>query len=100
MLAHLDAAYRFARWLCRDPADAEDVVHDAVVRAWRAWESARVADPRSWLLAIVRNCHLSALKARRPELAVREDSSDVLERIPSTLPTPLPFISARHGPLA
>lgn len=97
MLAHLDAAYRFARWLCRDPADAEDVVHDAVVRAWRAWESARVADPRSWLLAIVRNCHLSALKARRPELAVREDSSDVLERIPSTLPTPEEDSQRREG---
>ena len=88
MLAHLDAAYRFARWLCRDPADAEDVVHDAVVRAWRAWDGARVADARSWLLTIVRNCHLSAIKARRPELAQRDVSSDVLGEIPAATPTP------------
>ena len=88
MLAHLDAAYRFARWLCRDPADAEDVVHDAVVRAWRAWDGARVADARSWLLTIVRNCHLSAIKARRPELAQRDVSSNVLGEIPAATPTP------------
>ena len=48
VLAHLDAAYRFARWLCRDPADAEDVVHDAVVRAWRAWDGARAALKELW----------------------------------------------------
>ena len=89
VLAHLDAAYRFARWLCRRPADAEDVVHDAVIRAWRAYDGARIADTRAWLLTIVRNCHLSALKARRPEAAaLREDSSEVLEQMPSTLPTP------------
>ncbi|HEX5163292.1 MAG TPA: sigma-70 family RNA polymerase sigma factor, partial [Steroidobacteraceae bacterium] len=58
---------------------------------------ARVADARSWLLAIVRNCHLSALKARRPELAVREDSAGALERIPSTLPTPEEESQHREG---
>jgi RNA polymerase sigma factor (sigma-70 family) len=88
VLAHLDAAYRFARWLCRDAADAEDAVHDAVVRAWRAWDGARVADARSWLLAIVRNCHLSALKARRPELMQRDVSSEILAGIPASTPTP------------
>ena len=89
MLAHLDAAYRFARWLCRGPADAEDVVHDAVIRAWRAYDGARIADARAWLLTIVRNCHLSAVKARRPEMAaLREESSEALDQIPAATPTP------------
>jgi RNA polymerase sigma-70 factor (ECF subfamily) len=88
VLPHLDAAYRFAKWLCRSPADAEDVVHDAVVRAWRAYDSARVADARAWLLTVVRNCHLSALKARRPEIAMSEASNDALNEIPATTLTP------------
>jgi RNA polymerase sigma factor (sigma-70 family) len=88
VLLHLDAAYRFARWLCRDAADAEDVVHDAVVRAWRAYGNARVADARAWLLTIVRNCHLSALKARRPEVSLSDASDDTLNEIPANTPTP------------
>ncbi|HET7755652.1 MAG TPA: sigma-70 family RNA polymerase sigma factor [Steroidobacteraceae bacterium] len=61
VLAHLDAAYRFARWLCRSPGDADDVVQDAVLRAWRSFEALRGTDARAWLLAIVRNCHRTAL---------------------------------------
>jgi len=88
VMPHLDAAYRFARWLCRAPADAEDVVHDAVIRAFRAYEGARIADARSWLLTIVRNCHLSAVKARRPETALVRDANEALMEIPANTLTP------------
>lgn len=65
VLPHLDAAHRLARWLCRSPGDADDIVQDAFVRAYRGFDGLRSPDARAWLLAIVRNCHLSALAERR-----------------------------------
>jgi RNA polymerase sigma-70 factor (ECF subfamily) len=64
VLPHLDAAYRFARWLARSPADADDVVQEAMLRAFRGLEGLRGGDVKSWLFAIVRNCHLTALTQR------------------------------------
>jgi RNA polymerase sigma-70 factor (ECF subfamily) len=64
VLPHLDAAYRFARWLARPPADADDVVQEAMLRAFRGFEGLRGGDVKAWLFAIVRNCHLTALTQR------------------------------------
>lgn len=64
-LPHLDAAHRLARWLSRSPGDADDIVQEAFMRAYRAFDTLRGSDARSWLLAIVRNCHLNALAERR-----------------------------------
>ena len=58
-LPHLDAAYRLARWLARRPGDADDVVQDAMLRAWRGFDGRHGTAVRPWLLAIVRNCFLS-----------------------------------------
>jgi RNA polymerase sigma factor (sigma-70 family) len=55
-LPHLDAAVNLARWLTRSRADADDVVQDAMLRAWRAYDGFRGGDIRPWLLTIVRNC--------------------------------------------
>jgi RNA polymerase sigma-70 factor (ECF subfamily) len=55
-LPHLDAAYNLARWLSRSPTDAEDIVQDAMLRAFRGFEQLRGEDPRPWLMSIVRNC--------------------------------------------
>lgn len=65
VLPHLDAAYRFARWLSRSPSDAEDVVQEAVVRAFRGFDALRGTDAKAWLLTIVKNCHLTALKQQQ-----------------------------------
>ena len=65
VLPHLDAAHRLACWLSRSPGDADDIVQEAFMRAFRAFDSLRGPDARAWLLAIVRNCHLSALAERR-----------------------------------
>lgn len=56
ILPHLDDAYTLARYLLRDAHDAQDVVQDAALRAFRYFDSYRGGDPRAWFLAIVRNC--------------------------------------------
>ena len=77
VLPHLDAAYNLARWLVRDPHDAQDVVQDALVRALRHFDGFRGGDPRPWLLAIVRNAAFAWLGARRPgEVEVPDDELD------------------------
>jgi len=55
MLPHLDAAHNLARWLVRDPGDAQDVVQESYLRAFRFFEGYRGVDSKAWLLAIVRN---------------------------------------------
>ena len=45
VLPHLDAAYRFARWLCR-PGEADDVVQDAILRAFRGFDALRGSDAK------------------------------------------------------
>jgi RNA polymerase sigma factor (sigma-70 family) len=58
-LPHLDAAYNLARYLCRDPDLAEDIVQEAYLRAFRGWSEFRGGSVRAWLFTIVRNCHLT-----------------------------------------
>src|ERR1700756_1978025 len=66
VLPHLDTAYRFARWLARSPDDADDVVQEAILRAYRSFDSLRGSDVKAWLLTIVKNCHRTlATQARR-----------------------------------
>jgi RNA polymerase sigma-70 factor (ECF subfamily) len=59
VLPHLDAAWRLARWLTRNEADADDLVQEAYVRAWRFFSSLRGEDAKPWLMRIVRNCWFS-----------------------------------------
>jgi RNA polymerase sigma factor (sigma-70 family) len=56
VMPHLDAAYSLARYLARDPVAAEDIAQDALLRAFRAFETLR-GEPRPWLMAIVRNAY-------------------------------------------
>ena len=73
MLPHLDAAYNLARWITRNDHDAQDVVQEAVLRAYRFFEGLR-GEPKPWLLAIVRNSCLSWLQVNRPaDLAAFDD---------------------------
>ena len=55
VLPHLDAAYRLARWLTRDAGDADDVVQEASLRAFRYFPTFGGGDGRAWFLRIVRN---------------------------------------------
>jgi RNA polymerase sigma-70 factor (ECF subfamily) len=62
---HLEAAYRFARWMVRDHHDAEDIVQESFVKAYRSAASLRGNDVRPWLFAIVRNSAVNYLQRER-----------------------------------
>jgi len=55
VLLHLDAAYNLARWLARSEHDAQDIVQEAYLRAFKAFDNFHGGDARCWLLKIVRN---------------------------------------------
>lgn len=65
VMPHLDAAYRLARWLSNSSADADDVVQDAILRAYRGFDALRAPEAKAWLMVIVRNCHRSTLQRQR-----------------------------------
>jgi RNA polymerase sigma-70 factor (ECF subfamily) len=54
-LPHLDAVYTFARYLLRNPSDAEDAVQECYLRALRHFDTLRSSDVKPWLFAILRN---------------------------------------------
>jgi RNA polymerase sigma factor (sigma-70 family) len=65
VLPHLNAAYNLARWLCRNDHDAEDIVQEATLRAFRFFDGFHGEDARAWLLAIVRNTTYTWLQQNR-----------------------------------
>jgi RNA polymerase sigma-70 factor (ECF subfamily) len=73
VLIHMDAAYNLARWLIRSDSDAQDVVQDACVRAFRGFAAFRGGDSRAWLLTIVRNVALTFLRTRKQVQEFEED---------------------------
>jgi RNA polymerase sigma-70 factor (ECF subfamily) len=65
MLPHLDAAHNLARWLLRNEQDAQDVVQEAYLRAFKSFGGFRGSNGRAWLLTIVRNTSYTLLKKNR-----------------------------------
>ena len=65
VLPHLDAAYNLARWLLRDTHDAEDILQQACLSAFKAFDRFRGNDARVWLMTIVRNACFTHLRSRR-----------------------------------
>ena len=64
-LRHLSAAYNLARWLVHNDQDAEDIVQEAYLRAFKFFEGYRGGESRTWLLTIVRNTSYSWLQRNR-----------------------------------
>jgi RNA polymerase sigma factor (sigma-70 family) len=80
VLPHLDAAYRFARWLGHSSSDAQDIVQEAMLRAYRGFEGLRGTDAKAWLLTIVRNCHATAYQQeQRRGLVALPERGDVAD---------------------
>jgi len=70
ILGQLGSLRRYARSLTRDSTDAEDLVHDALVRAYERRGTFRAGgNLRAWLLAIVHNAFIDKLRSRNSEAA-------------------------------
>src|SRR6202171_6697010 len=65
LLAHLDAAHNLARWLLRNEEDAQDVVQEAYLRAFKSFGGFQGSNGKAWLLTIVRNTSYTLLKKNR-----------------------------------
>jgi RNA polymerase sigma factor (sigma-70 family) len=82
---HLKSAYNLAKWLTRSHEDAEDVVQEAFLKAFSAFESLRGEDAKPWLLTIVRNTSMTWLKRNRnagATIGFEESLEDPIERSP------------------
>jgi len=79
VMPHIDEAYRLAHWLTGNRADAEDVVQDASLRAFRAIREFAGGSPKSWVLSIVRNTAYSWLRKNRPTAVVTVEDLEAVE---------------------
>ncbi len=82
----LDLLYRVAMSLTRKPSDAEDLVQDTLLRAFRAIDRFDGRYPRAWLLTIMRNTHLNQVRKKRPDLL--RDPDRGLDELPESPPEP------------
>ncbi|HEU5007053.1 MAG TPA: sigma-70 family RNA polymerase sigma factor [Jatrophihabitantaceae bacterium] len=64
----IEVLLRVAQTLTGSWADAEDIVQETLIRAWRAADRFDGAHPRAWLLTILRHTHLNSLRRQRPDL--------------------------------
>jgi RNA polymerase sigma factor (sigma-70 family) len=78
VLPHLGDAYALARWITGNRADAEDVVQDACLRAFRAIGSFS-GDGRAWVLTIVRNTAYTWLRKNRPSAVLAVEDLEAVE---------------------
>lgn len=79
-LPHLPESYRLARWLTGNSADAEDVVQEASLRAFRAIQTFDGTNARAWSLSVVRNTAYSWLLKNRPRAVVLADDLSEADR--------------------
>jgi RNA polymerase sigma factor (sigma-70 family) len=73
VIPHLNAAYNLARWLTRNEHDAEDLVQEAYLRAFRSFDQFQGEDGRAWLLAVVRNTCFTWLKKKGDQPPIEFD---------------------------
>ena len=87
VLPHLNSAYNLARWLVRNEHDAQDVVQEAYLRAFRFFDGFQGGDGRAWLLAIVRNTSRTWMQQAAKSESAAEFDDDQHSRY---APTPGP----------
>jgi RNA polymerase sigma-70 factor (ECF subfamily) len=79
VLPHLGDAYSLARWITGNQADAEDVVQDACLRAFKAVGGMAGGSARPWVLTIVRNTAYTWLRKNRPSAVVVVENLESVE---------------------
>ena len=75
VLPELDVLYRTAWSLTRSDADAQDLVQDTLLRAFRAIERFDGRYPRAWLLTIMRNANINRARKKKPDLLNDPDAT-------------------------
>jgi RNA polymerase sigma factor (sigma-70 family) len=86
IMPHLDAAYNLARWLTRHEQNAEDVVQEAFLRAYRYFDRFQGGTGKAWLLRIVRNTCYTWLDRNRPHhaaLSIDEGGYEITSDVPN-----------------
>ncbi len=79
VIPELEVMYRVANSITRNPTDAEDLVQDTLLRAYRAIERFDGRYPRAWLLTIMRNAQVNRVRRKRPELM--KDPDETMRRV-------------------
>jgi RNA polymerase sigma factor (sigma-70 family) len=77
------SAYNLARWLVRNGDDAEDIVQEAFLKAFKALDGFRGGDARVWTLSIVRNTAMNFLRRRKTDVAVDPEQLETPDRSPN-----------------
>jgi RNA polymerase sigma-70 factor (ECF subfamily) len=88
VMPHVDAAYRLALYLTGSRTDAEDVVQDASLRAFRAIRGFAGGSARAWVLSIVRNTAYSWLRKNRPGVIITVEDLEAVEAVQPKLGQP------------
>ena len=87
VLPHLDAAWSLARWLARSEHDAEDVLQEAMLRAYRYYDAGGRDNVRAWLLTIVRNTFYT-LRTQVPAASLLDEFDEAIHGGDDDVPTP------------
>jgi RNA polymerase sigma factor (sigma-70 family) len=97
VLPYMDAAYNLARWLTRNEQDAQDMVQEAYLRAFKFFNAFRGVDGRAWLLTIVRNtCYTWLHQNRAHEITTMFDEEIHSVDSETSNPATLALRSADH----
>jgi RNA polymerase sigma-70 factor, ECF subfamily len=92
VLPEIEVLFRVARSLTHQRAEAEDLVQDTLLRAYRSMEGFDGRHPRAWLLTILRNAHINRNRRRRPELLRDPEASGAAPSLSDTGPRPDAFV--------
>jgi RNA polymerase sigma-70 factor (ECF subfamily) len=88
VVGEIDVLYRVAVTLTRHPTDAEDLVQDTLLRAYRAIDRFDGRHPRAWLLTILRHTHYNRIRKQQPLLLADGESAErVLEQAATAAPS-------------
>lgn len=106
---HLEVLLRVAGSLCHNSADAEDLVQDTLLRAFKSIATFQGPSPRAWLFTIMRNANINNHRRQRPALLRRGDHIGEADRRNPSAPsaedianasTPPPWIADALGRLS
>jgi RNA polymerase sigma factor (sigma-70 family) len=97
VMPHMDAAYNLARWLVRNPQDAQDIVQESYLRAYKFFPGFQGGDARAWLLKIVRNTSYAFFEKNRPASQAEEFDEKVHTREPTPLDAEAAMVSTAES---